>query len=244
MGRPEGSPAFDRDNRTFRRSVSGAAEELVHFEDDFHGASINLKESGAGGTWDFVSVGQAVVNSLDHTAEDASGVARLLFDASVEDQDAVLYMGDIRQFDVTKNVLIEMRLAVHVIPTLTTEIVWGMAGDHNLAYDSITEQAFFNLDGSAALRVQIDDTTNDKDEDASTTLVADAWHVYTIDFREISDVMFFVDGVQVATGTTYDMSNLTAAEAYMQPYLGLAKTGDAGLGSIDIDYVKIWCNRS
>ncbi len=246
MSRGEKAPAFTRENRGFTRSLGMAIDNTVNYEDDFHGKDLMITESGSAGPWTPVAVAEATVANLDLTAEPASGVCRLLFTATSEDQDAVIYHGDVRSFDVTKNLLFECRLALHVVPTLTAEIVFGMNGDHNLAYDSSTEHAWFKLDESAVLLCESDDTTNnndDKDAD-STTLVAVAFHVFQIDFSTIADVKFYVDGVNVGTGGTFDMSALTAAEAYMQPYFGCAKTSDAGLGSIDIDYVKIWCERA
>jgi len=53
-----------------------------------------------------------------------------------------------------------------------------------------------------------------------------------------------VDGARLAAGTTFDMSNLTAGEQQMQPYFSLDKASGTGLGDMNIDYVKIWHNRS
>ena len=54
---------------------------------------------------------------------------------------------------------------------------------------------------------------------------------------------FFVNGVQVATGTTFDMSNLSAAEKIVQPYFGLDKASGTGVGTLQVDYFKWHGNR-
>ena len=75
--------------------------------------------------------------------------------------------------------------------------------------------------------------------------VAGTYNIFRIDFTNLYDVKFFIDGVRVATGTTFDMSNLTAGEQQMQPYFSLDKAGGlASLGDMNIDYVKILSNRS
>ena len=119
-----------------------------------------------------------------------------------------------------------------------------MNGDHDLDYDSSTEHAWFNLDGSAAVVAETDDTTNNNDDVATgiTVAVAD-WNTFQIDFNHLADVKFYINGTPVAGTTTFDMSNLTAAESYMQPYFGMAKTSDVGLGQMYIDYIKFWSAR-
>jgi len=233
------SPAFTRENRTFLRSNVGISpEEMVAWEEDFLG-NATVPER-------FTTVEVALNTAIAVVDGVGPGVMRLLFDADANAEDAVLYHGDIRGFDVSKALLFECRAACHVVPTLTSQIVFGMCGDHNLDKDAATESAWFKLDGSAVLLCESDDTTtNVDDEDAdSTTLVADAMHVFQIDFRTLADVKFYVDGANVGTGATFDMSALTAAESFMQPYFSIDKGADAGLGSLDIDYVKIWQTRT
>lgn len=233
------APSFTRENRTFRRSIRGAAENLVYFEEDFLGDA-TIPE-----IWSTVEVElNAAMAVVD--AEAGIGILRAAFDSDVIAEDAALHMDDVRPFDVSKALLFECRLAVGVLPTLTAQIVFGMAGDHNLDKDAVTEHAWFKLDGDGVLLCETDDTTNDNDdEDAdSTTLVATEFHVFQIDFRTLADVRFYFDGANVGTGATFDMSNLTAAEAFMQPYFSLDKGADAGLGTLDVDYIKIWCERT
>jgi len=212
----------------------------VVFYDDFIG---NAGGSVFDGTmvWAVVDVGDATEAIV---ANSSNGEFLLHLHVTSQDEDAVLYMGDNRNFDVSKGVVFETRLSIDTLPTLTAEAVWGMCGDHNLANDSITESVWFKLDGSGALLVETNDTTNDNDDIATgITIVAGTEYVFRIDFSTLADVKFYVDGVRVAPATTFDMSNLTGAELILQPYFDLDKTGDAGLGDMVIDYVRIFSDR-
>jgi hypothetical protein len=120
----------------------------------------------------------------------------------------------------------------------------GLAGDHDLDKDALLESAWFKFDGDGVALCESDDTTNNNDDVAAgVTVLATEWHIYRIDFTNLADVKFFIDGAGVATGTTFDMSNLAGAELILQPYVSIDKGADAGLGTLLLDYVKIWSNR-
>lgn len=227
------------DSSTHETNPVGAP---VFFYDDFLGSNFLNTESGSDGVWTTVEVALNTVPAITDAV--GNGVCSLIIDADNNAEDAVLYMGDVRSFNVKAGLVFECRLAI-ATPGTGIAVVWGMAGDHNLAKDSVTEAAWFRMDASLALKVETDDTTNNND-DVSTgeTLTTGAYHVFKIDFTDISDVRFYLDGASVATGTTYDMSNLTDAEGMMQPYFSLDKATGTGTASMLIDYVKIWSGRS
>jgi len=213
----------------------------VVFYDDFIGA--------AGGSifdgtirWAVIDVGDATEAIV---ADSANGQFLLHLAATSEAEDAVLYMGDNKNFDVGSGLIFECRLDMAVVPGTGVCAVFGMAGDHNLDKDSVTEHAWFRLQASAALLAESDDTTNDNNDIATgITLVAGTYNIFRIDFTDLTDVKFYVDGARVASGTTFDMSNLTAAEQQMQPYFSLDKASGTTLGDLNIDYVRIFQNRS
>ena len=216
----------------------------LQFYDDFLGS--------AGGSvfddtmvWGILDVSAVGTVTTAIVADSSGGHFLLAHDAQAEDQDAVLSHNDNRNFDVGNGLIFEARVDVAVLPTLTAQAVFGMCGDHALDKDALLESAWFKLDGSGAIVVETDDTTNDNDDIATgVTAVPGTYNIFRIDFTTLANVKFFIDGVRVATGTTFDMSNLTGAEWIQQPYFSLDKTGDAGLGSLNIDYVKIFSNRS
>ena len=209
----------------------------VYFYDDFLGTALREDE-----IWSTVQVN---LNAAIAVVPDAAGgQVSLALDADNNAEDAVLYWGDQRGIDVSKQAVIEFRARVSVLPTLTAQIVIGLCGDHNLDKDAATESAWFKLDGSGAVLAESDDTTNDNDDKSTgVTVAATEWHIYRIDFTDLADVKFFIDGAGVATGTTFNMSNLAGAELILQPYVSLDKGADTGVGTVLLDYVKIWSNR-
>ena len=216
----------------------------VKFEDHFHGLSLIAEESGSPGRWETVEVNLNTAIGL--LADYENGAASLLFDVDSNAEDAVLYWGDNRGVNLKAAAQIEFRARVTVLPTLTSQIVMGLCGDHNLDKDAATESAWFKFDESGAALCETDDTTNNNDDIAAgVTVLTTEWRIYRIDFSDLTDVRFYIDGVHVAsdgsgTETTFDMSNLTDAEAVMQPYFSIDKGADAGLGNLDIDYVRAW----
>jgi len=226
----------------------------VVFVEDFLGAAGGGPFDGTT-VWNVVDVdgsSPAVGATEAIVADSSNGQFLLHLTAADEAQDAVLYMGDNKTFDVGNGLIFEARINMAVAPgggdvspPEPVCAVAGMAGDHNLAKDSSTEHAWFRWDASMVCKTETDDTTNNNDDKATgITCVAGTYNIFRIDFTTITDVKFFIDGTQVSTGTTFDMSNLTAGEQQMQPYFSLDKASGTGLGDMNIDYVKIFSNRS
>ncbi len=214
----------------------------LYFYDDFLGKQILTSESGSAGIWDTVQT--ALNAAMAVVADEPNGAFGGVMDSDANAEVAALYWGDQRGFNVKGKGAIEFAVRVPVAPTLVSEMVFGVAGDHNAVFDTITEGAWFKLDGSLAILAEIDDTTNNND-DVATGVTADIaeYNIFRIDFKDLADVKFYIDGARVASGTTFDMSNLTDAEAVMQPYFAAAKASGAGLGSWRIDYCKLWSER-
>lgn len=215
----------------------------VRFYEEFLGKELLATETGSKGIWDTVEVNLNTAIGL--AADEANGAASLALDADNNAEDAVLYFGDQRPFNLKNGLVFEAAVKVSVLPTTGVCLVMGMAGDHNLVKDSITEAAWFRLDASGALKVETDDTTNNNDDVATgITLTAGQLCILRIDFTDLEDVKFYVDGERVASGTTFDMSNLSDAEAMMQPYFSLDKGASTSVGTLLVDAVRIWSKRS
>jgi hypothetical protein len=212
----------------------------VQYVEDFLGATGGGPFNGTA-VWNVVDVGDAT----EAIVADASGGQFLLHLVATEEaEDAVLYHGDNKTFDVGNGLIFEARVNMAVSPGIGVCAVFGMAGDHNLDKDSVTEAAWFRFDASLACKVETDDTTNNNDDKATgVTAVAGTYNIYRIDFTDLTDVKFFIDGERVAASETFDMSNLSAGEQQMQPYFSLDKGAVVGLGDMNIDYVKIFSNR-
>lgn len=239
---------LNRGNLTYyeRRTLETIRADVpVVFQEHFFGKELMATEVGSTGIWDTVQVNLNAAIALLSGANGANGVCALALDADNNAEDAVLYWGDVRSLNLAAGLAFETRLRVPVLPTGEVAAVWGVAGDHNLDKDTITEGAWFRLDGSGALKVETDDTTNNNDDVATgITLVAGDYHTYRIDFGNLAKVKFYVDGVGVAEATAFDMSNLTAGEAVMQPYYSLDKGATTDVGSLWVDRVLAWSNSA
>ena len=208
------------------------------YYDDFLGAAVEPFDGTI--NWDVVDVGNATEAIV---TDSSNGQFALTLTSTDQAQDAVLYHSNNKTFDVGNGLIFEARVDMSVAPGTAVRAVAGMAGDHNLAKDSVTEAAWFSWAASMATSVETDDTTNNTAATTGVTVVAATYNVFRIDFTTLTDVKFFIDGVRVASSTTFDMSNLTAGEQQMQPYFSLDKASGGGLGTMTIDYVKIWSNR-
>ena len=180
-------------------------------------------------------------------ADAENGVISCVLTGAAEAQDATLHWNDERGINVKDGAIIEMRVRFPVLPTLNAEIVCGVAGVHDLDNDTILEQLWFKLDAATTadlLVAETMDTTNNNDDISTGVTVAIAdYYILRIDTTVNTDVKFYVNGAGVATGTTFDISNLSDAEGIMQPYLSVDKPNEASVGSLYIDYFRAWWKR-
>ena len=216
------------------------------FCDDFLGASTVVPAAGSaesGMSWVKKIVG-AAPPTVAGVADAVNGQIQCALTSADQKQDAGLYFGDQRNFSLEQGLVWEARVAFSVLPTLLAEAVFGMIGDWADGPDAITYSAFFSADGSGAITCETDDNATDSGAIASgVTVIASAWHIYRIDFTSVTDIRFYIDGVHVATGTTFAYA-ATGANAILQPYLGLYKASGAGVGTMEIDYVRLMQKRS
>lgn len=217
----------------------------VVFYDDFIGADTIIPAGGSeesGSKWSKKIVG-AGPPTVAGVADAANGVAQCALTSASQKQDAGLYMGDQRQFSVTQGLVFETRVKLSVLPTLVAEAVIGLVGDWTDGLDAITYSAFFTADGDGAIVCEADDNATDSSVAAGVTATNAQWKIYRIDFSDVTNVKFYIDGNRVGGGTTIPYA-ATGANAILQPYIGLHKASGTGLGTIQCDYVRIWQNRS
>jgi hypothetical protein len=118
-----------------------------------------------------------------------------------------------------------------------------LAGDKNAVADTVAEGIWFKADGSGVIVAESDDTANNNDDTATgVTLTATTFAIFRIDCSTTTDIKFYINGARVASGTTFDMS--TVPTLALQPYFHIAKASGAGLGVLDVDYVRVWQARS
>ena len=176
-------------------------------------------------------------------ADVANGVLRLPLDVTSEAQESGLTWNDQRPLVLNQGLIVEMGVSLQTLPTLLGIGVWGVAGNKNAVADTVAESIWFRVDGSGAVTVESDDTVNEKAVIATgVTFTAGQKKIFRIDCTTITNVKFFIDGDGVATGTTFNMSMVPTLA--LQPYVHLAKASGAGLGVVDVDFIRVWQHRS
>jgi hypothetical protein len=216
----------------------------LQFIEDFLGAAGNGPFDDST-VWGILEVGTSTNPTVEIVGNSSSGQFLLHLAADGEAEDVVLDHNDNLNFDVGNGLIFEARVDMAVSPGTGVCAVLGMSGPHDLDKDTTANAAWFRMDASLVVKVETDDTVLENDDIATgVTAVAGTYNIYRIDFTDITDVKFFIDGVRVAASTTFNMTNLSAAEQQMQPYFSLDKASGTGLGDMNIDYVKIFSNRS
>lgn len=201
---------------------------------DFNGAALNLtndftvRDTGGGA--------EAIV------ADASSGVIGLALDATSEAQLAGIDMGDERQWVLNQTLNFEARFRFSVLPTTGAIALIGLCGDHNATGDTVAENLWFRADASGALKCESDDTATDTDDVATgITLIADEWCVVRIDATVVTDIKFFINGNRVAAGTTFTHAT---GGVKLQPVARINKASGTGVGTMEVDYIALWQNRS
>jgi hypothetical protein len=170
---------------------------------------------------------------------------------AAETQDAGIHGADVR-YNIDKGVIFEARLAVSVLPTVTSELLIGLQNDafasgSNLVAgaDEVAKHSLFVLNGAVATGLDLviykDDGVDQDAVDTGINITASAtgFKVFRVDATNSASVKFYVDNVRVCASTTFKMN--TVANLLVMPIVCLAKNGaNAGLGEIYLDYLKVW----
>lgn len=191
--------------------------------------------------WLYAETANADTQALD-------GVGNAVFtlaDAATQQEAGIMNQANVLSLDTDKGLMVEYRINFSVLPTGATEAHIGVLGEAQVddskvaAADTYAEHALFVLDGSGTVVIYTDDGTHFNDAIATGVVVsAGAYHVYRIDFTDIANILFYIDGVRVATTTTFTMHDL--ASHLVQPYVNLTKVAAAGVGTLKLDYIKVW----
>lgn len=208
--------------------------------DDFYGPSATFPTSADPATpWLVADTSAAGTPTYVRNASNAV----LTLASTSEVENVCLYHGDALSFDIDDLFTAEFRVKVSGC-TSGTSIVWGVGSARNDTTDSVAANAWFKMvgaDSTTAVVVETDDGTTDLDDKATGVTLATTYKRFAINFRNKNDVKFFIDGVRVATSTTFDMSGYTSG---LQPIIQIQKTSSANTDAVTVDYVKITAKRT
>lgn len=211
----------------------------IVFREDFTGKIIDVTN-----TWTALDVSAAGNTTPGMVAASPGGAAQIMLDATNEVQLSGLTHNDQRNFTLARGLNWEARVRFTVLPTGAVIFCAGLCGNHNAAVDTVAESIWFRADGSGAMTVETDDTVHETSKVATgVTFNVNEWHVLRISCDDPTNVLFFIDGIQVAAGTTFNMNQVTTLQ--IQPVARIGKeAGATTVGTVEIDYVQCWQNLS
>jgi len=217
----------------------------VVFYDDFLGGDLVIPAAGSaesGCRWVKKIVG-AAPPTVAKVANSANGIAACTLTATSEKQDAALYFNDQKNFAVTQGCVFEAVIKMSVLPTGTAQMVWGLVSNWTDGPDNITFSAFFKANGSGLINCEMDDNVTDSSVSSGVTLANTDTAICRIDFNDVTNVKYYINGTQVATGTTFGFA-ATGTNAVLQPFFQAYKPSGTDVGTLQVDSVRIWQNRS
>ena len=190
---------------------------------------------------------QTANSTEDYVTDTASGNYSLINSADDEAQSTQLFGDDNLWIDLFERPIIEFRAKLDLTGTnalgsADQRLVIGVSSAHTNAEDSldaVTVNAWFRMEGTSAnILVEADDgTLNTDDQDSTIDLVDNIWTHFKIDFSDLTDVKFEVDGVEQG-GAAVSMANI-AATVMVQPIVCLQRDTGTEEEKIYIDRFRV-----
>jgi len=206
--------------------------------DDFLGTTLNT---------DFWT---SLHNGGGSIAHATSNLTLSLAGAGATEEEGVSAKDD-KAWNADKGFIFECRLKLTTAPTLTAEVMmgvqndsWGAGSNRILNADEVSIYAAFGFYATlgaglvAAIRTK-EAVHASGIVSTGVTVATGTYNVFRIDFTNVADVKFYIDGVGVATTTTFNMSD--GANVMFQPVVVIQKNGvGAEAGVAVLDYIRIW----
>lgn len=219
-------------------------KEVITYRDDF----IGTRALAAVNPFVVIDVSSAGAPTTLGVDEENSGAVAITLAADSEAESVRATHGDIKSFDIGKIQTVRYICKVAGLDSVTT-IVFGLCGDHNATLDSIAQNVWFRMEGSASTTLVVcetDDGTNDNNDISTSETLAATYKTFEISFTNgTNDVRFYMDNGtgqirRVASSTTFDMSSYTGN---LQPIFGVDKASGTGVPALTVDLIEIVYNR-
>ncbi|TVQ38481.1 MAG: hypothetical protein EA384_09115 [Spirochaetaceae bacterium] len=216
----------------------------VVFYDDFIGADLVFlltnATPGEGCVWTKKIVGTGPP-TVAKTADATNGVVACALEATSQAQDGALHTNDQKQFSIAQGAIFEARAALTVLPTGNGVASLGLWGDWSAG--GADHRVGFEIAADLKIVAESDDDITLIDEDTGIEAEVNKYYIFRVDCTDQSDIKFYIDGKRVAGGTTF-ANAANAANSKCQPHLGMYKASGNGVGTLSVDYVRIWQDRS
>jgi hypothetical protein len=233
------------DTATFERVLPVAP---VTFYEDFLGAAfetIPLAGAAIGGDAFVKKIVGAGPPTVAGVSRAIAGQVQIALTATSEKQDAALYWDDNLGLDIAGGGLcFETCVALSVLPSAAgVQAVWGVAGPWIDGPNNNTCYAGFGCTANGALLIRAFDGVTTTSYATGITLSPGAFHTYRVNAQTLTDVRFYIDGIQVNLDNQVNFAAIGTL-AVLQPYLACYKAAGVGLATMLVDYVRAWMNRA
>lgn len=216
-----------------------AAKDYWEFVEDFFGTGVITATQADDNMWRAVLTG--TTPTVARVTPSSSGEVELTNTATEEAQVATLYQSDILQFDIDKIKEVHFRVKMNQAALTSGSVVaFGVIGNHNADVDAIAQSVLFQVTAATSTTLVYcasDDGTAETAPTSTGVALINAYKDFLISFAEgTDDIRFFIDGVPVLTGTTFDMSNYTGS---LQLWAQCQKASSTNTDEITIDRISI-----
>jgi len=210
-----------------------------YFEDEFIGAYFQKYTTNENTTSPWKTVETNLNTAIGISADEVGGALSIALDSDNNAERGVIYFGDNECFSIYSGCVFEARVKFSVAQTGVATCVIGLAGADNADADTIDVGAWFRVHEAAATALlwETDDNVTNDDDNAAATIGATSWYVLRIVAFDEDAVQFWVNGALVGTGA---MSGLDATTGKVQPYIAIQKGTGTGVGTLLVDYVRVW----
>ena len=246
--------AYEFDSNSLETTVSAAP---FQFSDDFVGAGHTAGVPAAGSP----TAGYAWVKKIVGSAPPpvalvtnaSCGVMQCALTSTSEAEEASLYFNDSLAVpticSTTQHSFVEWRSTLAVIPTGVAQAFLGLGSAWVGGPLNLARYAGFIWNASAALYITTKDANGDTYSFAAAPIGGSAIttdtnsHFYRIDFSNLADVAFFVDGNRVNAIGSVVWNPSSAANGVLQPWQTVYKASGAGVATLNIDKIDVFANR-
>lgn len=211
----------------------------VRFVEDFVGPatmSIPAFTVATNLPWGKHIVGSATVAKK---ADQACGVVELALTSASEAQTGSLNQKNERNFSVEKGLVFESRVRATVLPTGSVVGFVGLGSDYSADPEAMTYLAGFSFRASGVINIECDDNATDTSAASGVTVSANEWVTLRIEFLESGTAYFYINGNSVGSAPYA----ATGANAILQPVAQLYKASSTPVGTLEVDYIKVFTNR-
>lgn len=184
----------------------------------------------------------------DFLNDAAGGVYSLATAAVSEAEAAQLTFGDQNVINPAFAPVFEARVRVNIPgATISADERWvvGLCSDHTTAQaslDNTVSNLWFRGEGANLnIYTESDDGTTDTDDtDTTVDYVDNTWMVFKIDCTDRSAILFYIDGVLVATKS----APLLSASTMLQPIFCYQRDAGTEINLLEVDWFRIYQLRA